>query len=131
MLNGKISQPLTIADMVSARQRVKSRIDLISDAYKEMMKKYENILLEIDTQIITAMDKDGLSSIRTPDGTAFFAEMDKYKVVDRYIFFDWVIANNATDVITTHVSADAIRAREMIPPGVEVEYIRQLRIRKA
>lgn len=130
-MNNNDHELVTIAQMVAERREIAEIIDELKADYEKRVGEYKHQLTQIEEKIVTAMDREGLKSVRTPDGTAYFSHLEKYKVVDRENFFSWVLDNKAVDVLTTHLAADAIRERGIIPAGVEVDYIRQLRIRKS
>lgn len=121
----------TITALVGARQRVKELIAREDAIYEARVGPLKANLIKLDGMIGVKMDDEELQNVKTPYGTAYFSTLDSMKVMDREVFFAWVLDNRAVDVLTTAVSKDAIRERGELPPGVELSQIRKLNVRKS
>jgi hypothetical protein len=116
--------------LIEARQTIKAKLEAMDKEHEEATKEWKAGLMQVEGKIVTELDSRGIENFRAGNNTAYFEHIENMRVLDRQDFFEWVIANDATDVLTSHVSKDAIRARGEIPPGIEVSRIRKLRIRK-
>jgi hypothetical protein len=125
-----LPETLPLNVLIGARQRVKERLEKKEAEFVEDCKPLKEALTRLEGQIVLQMDANNLVNVKTEYGTAFFQFPVSMKVADRDVFFRWVVDNNAWDVLTTNVSKEAIREREITPPGVEVTEIRKLYIRK-
>lgn len=68
-------------------------------------------------------------------GTFFLKTSTSTKVADRQAFFDYVIENNATNLLTAHVAKEGIEEyqkehNDALPPGVTIDRFAQLQVRK-
>ncbi|MCI0563473.1 MAG: hypothetical protein MN733_33780 [Nitrososphaera sp.] len=117
--------------LVATRQSLKTKLEAMDAEHEQRCAKYKAGLMEIEGKIVEAMDAHGLQNVKTEHGTAYFTHPESMRVVDKHTFFEWVVANNGFDVLTSHVSKDAIRSRGEVPPGIEVSRVRKLAIRKS
>lgn len=117
--------------LVATRQTIKAKLEAMDAEHEQRCAKYKAGLMQIEGQIVDVMDANGLQNVKTEHGTAYFTHPESMRVVDKTAFFEWVVANNGFDVLTSHVSKDAIRSRGEIPPGIEVHRARKLAIRKS
>jgi hypothetical protein len=115
----------TIAELIQLRVQIKTALQRLETEQLP----YRDGLAKVDAKIIAAMDANGLNSIKTEHGTAYFSTLNAYSITDRKLFFDWMIENDATDILTSHVSKEALREREQLPPGIAVTNVRRLNIR--
>ncbi|MCI0562697.1 MAG: hypothetical protein MN733_29810 [Nitrososphaera sp.] len=118
-------------ELIETRQSIKAKLEAMDAEHEQRCAKFKAGLMQIEGQITEAMDAHGLQNVKTEHGTAYFTHPESMRVVDKEVFFEWVVANNGFDVLTSHVSKDAIRSRGEIPPGIEVHRVRKLAIRKS
>lgn len=121
---------MTVGSLIGARQRVKAQLEREEADYGNKIAPLKEAMQKLEGAIVDKMDAERLDNVKTPYGTAYFTNPESMRVTNRDAFMDWVIDNNAYDVLTSAVSRDAIRARGVIPPGVETSTIRKLCIRK-
>lgn len=80
--------------------------------------------------------KPGVKASGSAGGGTFFLKTDtSVKVADRQAFHEFVLANNATMFLTAHVAKEAVEEYQKehsgdTPPGVTVDYIAKLQVRK-
>jgi hypothetical protein len=124
---------MTLAALVGARQRIKQQLELEAANYEKKIMGMTAAMLKIEGAVTNKMNADALDNVKTPYGTAYFSNVESMRVTNRENFFGWVLSNvdnGSFDVLTSAVSKDAIRARGVIPAGVEVTKFRKLCIRK-
>jgi hypothetical protein len=68
-------------------------------------------------------------------GTFFLKTSQSVKVADRQQFFDYVFEHRAVNMLTAHVAKDAVeeyqeKHNDALPPGITVDRIVQLQVRK-
>lgn len=122
---------MTITSLVGARQHIKEQLELEEIEYDKKIAPLKAAMLKLEGTIVDKMDAERLDNVKTPSGTAYFTNPESMKVIDREVFFAWVIKEEAFDVLTSAVSKDAVRARGVYPPGMEITKIRKLCIRKS
>ena len=122
-----------VNSLIGAYKMLEAKIDEVEARYKEAVAPLKEKLQQLSGAIAIKMDENKLENVRTSFGTAYFAVIESIKVTDKDVFFGWVIANEAADVLTSAVSREAIRDRrdrgEEVP-GLEITPIRKLHIRK-
>ncbi|MDD5305439.1 MAG: hypothetical protein PHS14_20255, partial [Elusimicrobia bacterium] len=107
-----------------------SRLETFEARHKEELRPLQEAKTKLEGMMADALDEIGVENVKTSHGTVYFTRPENMKVVDKEVFFEWVVAEGAFDVLTSAVSKDAIKERGVIPPGVESVKIRQLRVRK-
>lgn len=117
--------------MVASRKELIEQIANLEAEHKRALKLPLEQLKIVEAGIVEAMDREGLTNVRTPSGTAYFSILETFHVVDRLVLDNWVIENRVPDIYYSRVSARVIRDRGQIPPGVDVTYKRELRIRES
>lgn len=121
---------LSMAALIGVWRRLVDQLKEEEQNYEEICKPLKEALQKVKGEVATRMDKDGINNIKTPIGTAYFYNVQRIKVVDRDIFFNWVIDTKNTGVLTTNLSKDGLRELPQLPPGVEVtETFRDIRLR--
>lgn len=132
---GLIKAPLDLtkfgmAALVGIWRRIIGQLKEEEKNYEEICKPLKELLQKVKGEVATRMDKDGVNNIKTSYGLAYFYNVQKIKVVDRDIFFDWVIDTRSTGILTTNLSKDGLRELAQLPPGVEItETFRDIRLR--
>lgn len=82
-------------------------------------------MVAIHNEMLRRLNDRGAKNTTTPAGTAYKTSIDNYKVVDRQAFIDYVDSHEAWDLITNHVSKEAVdsivAATKDTPPGIKLE----------
>lgn len=120
-----------IADLIRIWQRLVDQLKEEEQVYEKNCKPFKTLLQKVKGEVATRLDKEGISNVKTPFGTAYFYNVQRIKVVDRDVFFAWVIDTRCTSVLTTNLSKDALKELAQLPPGVDVtESFRDIRLRE-
>lgn len=104
----------------------------IRDRKKEMKAKHQleleplnNALDLLEDKMLAILNERGAQNTKTPAGTAFKKTQSKCKMVDRDAFLNYVQDHGAWDLITNHVSSEAVQSiievAKKPPDGVAVE----------
>lgn len=127
------ADPLTamgMSTLIGIWKRLVAQLKAEEKHYEEICKPIKELLQQVKGEVATRMDEDGVSNVKTPYGLAYFYNVQRIKVTDRKVFFDWVIDTRSTGVLTTNLSKDALREMAQLPPGVEVtDTFRDIRLR--
>jgi hypothetical protein len=119
----------SISSLVGAVKKIEQQIDTHKCAYERLVEPLEIAKIKLEGAIASEMDKQGVTSAPTEYGTPYFTHILKPKIVDREIYLRWVVDNEAYDLITNHVSTQALKEMGEYPPGLEVATFRKLNIR--
>lgn len=115
----------------------------IRTAKAELTKDYEAKLAELDGKLdqVAAVMKDklaeaGAKSIKTEHGTVYAATKTRFYPMDFGAFGDWIVKNNAIDLLEKRV-AQSNMAKWLEenptnpPPGIQAETTQTVTVRKA
>ena len=114
----------------------------VRDAIKAMEDKHkEELAALIETQnLLTTWLQDflatsGAQSIKTAQGTVYASTRYSASLADPQAFMDYVITNNAFDLMDRKANATAVRdfveTHKSLPPGVNLNAIRTVGVRRA
>ena len=114
----------------------------IRDARADLKAQYEEADAKlvaqqevIKAELIKLMTTTGVTKLATPDGIAFMQEKLKASIADWSDFSEWVIANQALDMLEKRVRSKAveeyIESHGNTPPGINVYREYDVVIRKS
>lgn len=90
---------------------------------------------EIEVEFLKRLEAEGLEGLRTALGTVFKLPKTTARVVDWTAVINWVVENNAFDILTKNVSKDAVVKRinedNVVVPGVDLYTFQTVGIRRA
>lgn len=103
----------------------------IRDARADLKAQYEEADAKlvaqqevIKAELIKLMTTTGVTKLATPDGIAFMQEKLKASIADWSDFSEWVITNQALDMLEKRVRSKAveeyIETHGTTPPGINV-----------
>ena len=125
---------LSVAKLIDMLVKVNLMLDGEKAAYKQKCDPIKRTQIMLEGAITIKLDEEGVPSVSTGTHTAYFTNPSKATVSDRDSFLDWVFANQSRDLLTNHVSLEGLREisdlNNDLPPGVRVDRIRKLCIRK-
>lgn len=112
------------------------------DALKKMDEEHENRrrpLVELQNMLTGWMqkflEKAGAESIRTSEGTCYTSTRYTASLADPEAFMQYVINNNAFDLLDRKANSTAVRAyvdeKGALPPGVNLSSISTIGVRRA
>lgn len=78
--------------------------------------------------------EEGVESWKTKHGTIYLTRTDSVKLADAGAFFDYVVANEAWDLIEKRASKTGVRSfldsNQLLPPGAEISTRVEVNIRR-
>lgn len=111
-----------IAKRVEQFVKLRDLIKQKNDAHKLAMKPYNETLEQLNALLLAHLNSVNGNSVATDNGTVYRTEKKSASLADAQAFMDYVIQNNAWDLIDrkANVSAveDFINQHNKTPPGV-------------
>jgi hypothetical protein len=111
-----------VAKRVEQFVKLRDLIKQKNDAHKLAMKPYKETLEQLNALLLAHLNNVNGNSVATDAGTVYRSEKKSASLADAQAFMDYVIKNNAWDLIDrkANVSAveDFINANNTPPPGV-------------
>ena len=123
----------TVAMMIGKVIELRDKVDAKTRAYKDSIKQDETDIDLLENLLLAEINKLGGQSIKTANGTAFRATLTSFRVADREVWVNWVIANNQGDMLTLHVAKDAVKEftdQNGLPPGLNMTPIHRCNVRR-
>lgn len=104
-------------------------------AYKEQRAKLDDAMSQIKAKLLDHMNKEGVESIRTKEGTAYLTVKTSARVADKTAFLDYVIEQQAWHLLDVRAAKTAVKDMledtGELPPGVDWTEFRDVNIRKS
>ncbi|MCK1741380.1 hypothetical protein IVA80_11010 [Bradyrhizobium sp. 139] len=111
-----------IAKRVEQFVKLRDLIKAKNDEHKKAMKPYNETLEQLNALLLAHLNSVNGNSVATDTGTVYRTEKKSASLQDAQAFMDYVIQNNAWDLIDrkANVSAveDFINQNNSPPPGV-------------
>lgn len=124
-INKRTSQYVQLRDLIKARE----------DAHKKAMKPLKDTLEQLNSVLLAHLNALNGNSVATDSGTVYRTEKKSASLADAQAFIDYVIANNAWDLLDrkANVTAveDYIAAWSAPPPGVNFSSTYVVGVRRA
>ena len=124
----------TVAMMIGKVIELRDRVDAKTRAYKDSIKQDETDIDLLENLLLAEINKLGGQSIKTANGTALRTTLTSFRVADREVWVNWVIANNQGDMLTLHVAKDAVKEftdQNGLPPGLNMTTIHRCNVRRS
>lgn len=124
-----MSDKLDVKADVLAERYIKLRDfkEKVSAEMKEKIAKVTQIMDDIELEMMTFLNTSGQESSATKAGTFFKQTKTTASVADRDLYLEFVMSSGATNFLTNHISADAVKEyvaeHDAVPPGVNVTKI--------
>lgn len=107
------------------------RIELKAKAETVELKK---LMSDLENWITLKAQEDGLETVPTTSGTAYWATHTSAAVAEASVFKDYVIANGAWDLLETRAAKLAVKsfidANGAPPPGVNFKTVKVFNLRR-
>jgi hypothetical protein len=114
---------------------VRDKIREIEERHKEELKEWKDAIEDLTAWFTQALDKHGAKSVKTTQGTVYQSTRYSASLSDPKAFMDYVIANNAFDLMDRKANSTAVRdfieQHKSEPPGVRLSAIRTVGVRRA
>lgn len=125
---------LTVDKVVEQYIKLRNQKGAIEAEVKEKVAGINDKLTKIEMWIQQKADAQGVTSFKTPHGTAFIASTDFASVADWDAVLEFVREGNHYDLLTKGVSKAAVRGyideTKQVPPGVNFGSRLSVNVRK-
>lgn len=104
------------------------------DKHKEELAPINNRLIKIENAMQRELQKSGVDSMKTSEGTAYLAHTTKARVEDWQALKEFLLENDLLDMVEKRVSKEAVEeffeSTGEYPPGVAISREVNTRFRK-
>jgi hypothetical protein len=111
-INKRVEQYVKLRDMIKAK----------NDDHKKSMKPLNETLEQLNSVLLAHLNGIGGNSVATDNGTVYRTEKKSASLADAQAFMDYVIANQAFDLLDRKANVLAveehIKGNDAPPPGV-------------
>ena len=121
--------------LIGGYKAIEEARDVLVAEHKAQIKPLEEKMQEIIGALGIKLSTSGQENFKTVYGTYYESTIKRVKVTGRESWLDWVVANEAWDCLTNHVTKEeVVKAAERFGgelPGVEISDYTSGHIRKA
>lgn len=115
---------ITIEKMVGDYVALRDGLSNVRATFKADELKYKMAMENIEKKLMDAADDQGVTSFKTPFGTAFKETKEVYNVSNWDAAMDFIIEHDLRHFLTKKVSTPAVKEfmaenNNQIPPGLE------------
>jgi hypothetical protein len=114
--------------------QVRDEIDALDREYKDNKAKLKEKLVTLENWFTSKAQEDGLETIKTPLGTAYWSRHQSATVASREDFFSFCKEHDAWDLVESRASKTAVRSYletyGEIPPGINYNTVRVFNFRR-
>lgn len=120
---------VTPAEIVAKYIALRNKRDDLRDLHKAQLAPIVEAMDRLEGVVLDHLQKSGVESMRTTDGTVYYSQRDSYKVVDGPAFFGFCFAGQRSDMLEQRAAKEAVsnytKEHGTLPPGVSVssEYV--------
>jgi len=115
--------------------QVRDEIDALEREHKEKKAKLKEKMVALENWFTSRAQEDGLETIKTPLGTAYWSRHQSATVASREDFFSYCRENDAWDLVESRASKTAVRSHlELhgeVPPGINYNTVRVFNFRRS
>lgn len=125
---------MNVDEVIGAYIKLRAKKDAIEAETKERVKEIKEKLSKFEAWLKEQADAQGVTSFKTKHGTAFVTTVDFANVADWDATLDFVIQNDAYDLLEKRVSKTAVRGYidklKAVPPGINYGTRLDVNVRK-
>lgn len=125
---------ITVDSVIATYMRLRRKRDTIEAETKERVATLKAKMSQLEAWLKAKADADGVSSFKTPHGTAFLTTTDFANVADWDAVLRFIREQEAFDMLEKRVSKTAVRAymdeAGTVPPGINYGTRIDVNIRK-
>jgi hypothetical protein len=115
--------------------QVRNQIDAMERAHKAAKAELAEKLIALESWFTAKAQEDGLETVKTPSGTAYWSTHHTATVASREEFFNFCKEHDAWDMVESRASKTGVKsyieANGAPPPGVNFSSTRVFNLRKA
>ena len=124
----------TVDSAIGAYMILRRQKEAIENKVKEEVSEIEAKMEKLEAWIKQQADAQGVTSFKTPHGTAFLTTTDYANVADWDAVLNYIRDNEAYDMLEKRISKMAVRGyieqNKAVPPGVNYGTKLEVNIRK-
>lgn len=121
-----------VNDLVGKIRQIRARIDEMEAKFKEELKPFQELEADFLNQVQNFLLQSNQQNAKTPNGTAYLAHKESFKVEDQAEFRHHVIGTEAWELIEWRANRTGVRAFEEknkeLPPGMTKSVLLETRI---
>lgn len=127
----------TPGEIIAKYIEIRDAKKALEAAHKTELARYDNALDTLANALHLMQQEQGVTQFKVADvGTAFQTTTMRVKMADRETVIEFVLnTEHGFDIFTNSVSKDYIKTyieqTGHAPPGIDVEYITEVQVRKA
>lgn len=125
----------TVEQVVATYLKLRRKKEEIEAETKDRVADVKAKMTKLESWLMQKADEDGVTSFKTPAGTAFVTSTDFANVADWDAVLTFIKENDAFDMLEKRVSKTAVRAHMDetgdVPPGITYGSKLGVNIRKA
>ena len=125
---------ITVEQAINAYMKLRIQKETIEGEVKAQVADIKTKMEKLEAWIKEKADEQGVTSFKTPSGTAFVTTVDYASVADWDAVLSWVRENDAYDMFEKRVSKVAVRGYidqlKAVPPGVNYGTKLEVNVRK-
>lgn len=119
---------------IAAYMKLRAKKEAVEAQVKEEVKLIKDKMTKLEAFIKLAAEEQGVTSFKTPHGTAFLTTKDFARVADWDATLDFIRENEAYDMLEKRVSKLAVTAwmkeHNEVPPGINYGTSVEVNVRK-
>lgn len=112
----------TVEQVVETYIKLRRKKEALENQVKDDVATIKGKMAKLEAWLMTKADEDGVTSFKTPAGTAFVTSTDFANVDDWDAVLTFIKENDAFDMLERRVSKTAVRAHMdeagSVPPGI-------------
>ena len=125
----------TVEQVVETYLKLRRKKEAIENETKDKLTDIKAKMTKLESWLMQRADEDGVTSFKTPAGTAFVTTTDFANVADWDAVLTFIKENDAFDMLEKRVSKTAVRAHMDetgdVPPGITYGSKIGINVRKA
>ena len=114
---------------------LRDAVDRIEKEAKAKTAELKKIMVDIENWFALTAEEQGLKTVPTGVGTVYWSVHNSASVAEPTVFKDFVVQNNAWDLIETRASKTAVKSyiegHGTPPPGVNFSSVRVFNLRRS
>lgn len=114
---------------------LRDKIKALEETHKKAMTPYKDMLEQLGNHVLKHMQDTNVESVKTGEGTAYISERSSVSLQDAEAFMQYVITNQAWELMDRKANAPAVEAfikkNGGLPPGAKFSKIIKIGVRRA
>lgn len=117
-----MTKQLTVDQVIEGYMKLRLKKEALEAKVKDELSTISQQMVKLETWLQQQAEAQGVTSFKTPHGTAFLQTVDFANVADWDATLNFIRTNDAYDMLERRVSKSAVRAyideHKQVPPGI-------------